>query len=281
MKQFIITSLMVTSFAEFLEMEEKSRNTVDKYLRDIRAFQAYAGEKPITKELTVHYKEELLEKGYAISSINSMIASFNSFFTFAKQDHLKLKTIKVQRQIFSSEEKELTREEYERLIKTAKQNGNERLNLIIQTICGTGIRVSELRFITVEAVQRGEAMVLCKGKRRSVFIVKALQKKLSQYIKDKNIKTGSVFVTRNGNPVSRSNIWRDMKKLCKDANVCPSKVFPHNLRHLFARVFYGLDKDIAKLADILGHSSINTTRIYIISTGTEHRRKMENMKLVI
>ena len=231
--------------------------------------------------MTVRYKEELLEKGYAVSSINSMIASINSFFTFVKQDYLKLKTIKVQRQIFSPEEKELTREEYERLIKAAQQNGNERLNLIIQTICGTGIRVSELRFVTVEAVQKGEAVVLCKGKRRSVFIVKALQKKLLRYIKDKKIKTGSVFVTRNGNPVSRSNIWRDMKKLCKDADVCSSKVFPHNLRHLFARVFYGLDKDIAKLADILGHSSINTTRIYIISTGTEHRRKMENMKLVI
>lgn len=281
MEQFIITSPLISDFAKFLEMEEKSRNTVEKYLRDVRAFQSYAADKPITKEMTVRYKEELLEKGYAVSSINSMIASINSFFTFVKQDYLKLKTIKVQRQIFSPEEKELTREEYERLIKAAQQNGNERLNLIIQTICGTGIRVSELRFVTVEAVQKGEAVVLCKGKRRSVFIVKALQKKLLRYIKDKKIKTGSVFVTRNGNPVSRSNIWRDMKKLCKDADVCSSKVFPHNLRHLFARVFYGLDKDIAKLADILGHSSINTTRIYIISTGTEHRRKMENMKLVI
>ena len=281
MEQFIITSPLISDFAESLEMEEKSRNTVEKYLRDVRAFQAYTADKPVTKEMTVRYKEELLEKGYAISSINSMIASVNSFFTFAKQEHLKLKTIKVQRQIFSPEEKELTREEYERLIKAAQQNGNERLNLIIQTICGTGIRVSELRFVTVEAVQRGEAVVLCKGKRRSVFIVKAFQKKLLRYIKDQKIKTGSVFVTRNGNPVSRSNIWRDMKKLCKDADVCPSKVFPHNLRHLFARVFYGLDKDIAKLADILGHSSINTTRIYIISTGTEHRRKMENMKLVL
>lgn len=281
MEQLIITSPLISDFAESLEMEEKSRNTVEKYLRDVRAFQAYTADKPVTKEMTVRYKEELLEKGYAISSINSMIASVNSFFTFAKQEHLKLKTIKVQRQIFSPEEKELTREEYERLIKAAQQNGNERLNLIIQTICGTGIRVSELRFVTVESVQRGEAVVLCKGKRRSVFIVKALQKKLLRYIKDQKIKTGSVFVTRNGNPVSRSNIWRDMKKLCKDADVCPSKVFPHNLRHLFARVFYGLDKDIAKLADILGHSSINTTRIYIISTGTEHRRKMENMKLVL
>lgn len=281
MEQFVITSPLISDFAESLEMEEKSRNTVEKYLRDVRAFQGYAADKPVTKEMTVRYKEELLEKGYAISSINSMIASINSFFTFAKQEHLKLKTIKVQRQIFSPEEKELTREEYERLIKAAQQNGNERLNLIIQTICGTGIRVSELRFVTVEAVQKGEAVVLCKGKRRSVFIVKALQKKLLRYIKDQKIKTGSVFVTRNVNPVSRSNIWRDMKKLCKDADVCSSKVFPHNLRHLFARVFYGLDKEIAKLADILGHSSINTTRIYIISTGTEHRRKMENMKLVI
>lgn len=159
--------------------------------------------------------------------------------------------------------------------------GNERLNLILQTICGTGIRVSELQFITVEAVRKGEATVFCKGKRRSVFIVKALQKKLLRYAAEKNITSGCIFITRTGKPVSRTNIWRDMKKLCKDADVNPNKVFPHNLRHLFARVFYSIEKDIAKLADILGHSSINTTRIYIISTGTEHRQRMENMRLVV
>lgn len=175
----------------------------------------------------------------------------------------------------------MTKEEYSRLLNTANEKGNERLNLILQTICGTGIRVSELKYITVEAVKKGEALVFCKGKRRSVFIIKALQKKLLRYAKERKTYSGSIFVTRNGNPVSRTNIWRDMKKLCKEADVNPNKVFPHNLRHLFARVFYGIEKDIAKLADILGHSSINTTRIYIISTGTEHRQRMENMHLVM
>ena len=194
---------------------------------------------------------------------------------------MKIKTIKEQRQIFCSEDKELTKEEYTRLLNAAESKGNKRLNLILQTICGTGIRVSELKFITVESVKKGEAFVFCKGKRRSVFIVKALQKKLLKYADEQNIESGCIFITRTGKPVSRTNIWRDMKKLCKEANVNPEKVFPHNLRHLFARVFYGIEKDIAKLADILGHSSINTTRIYIISTGTEHRQRMENMRLVI
>ena len=210
-----------------------------------------------------------------------MIASLNSFFLFIGKTDLIIKTIKEQRQLFCSEDKELSKEEYTRLVSAAKSRGNWRLILIIQTICGTGIRVSELKYITVEAVERGEAVVLCKGKRRSVFIVKALQKKLLRYIKEQKIKTGSVFVTKTGKPINRTNIWRDMKNLCKEANVNPQKVFPHNLRHLFARVFYGIEKDIAKLADILGHSSINTTRIYIISTGSEHRQRMEGMRLVV
>ena len=184
-------------------------------------------------------------------------------------------------EIFCSEEKELTREEYNRLLNAAESKGNKRLNLILQTICGTGIRVSELRFITVDAVKKGEAFVFCKGKRRSVFIVKALQKKLLRFATEQKIESGYIFITRTGKPLSRTNIWRDMKRLCKDADVNPDKVFPHNLRHMFARVLYGIEKDIAKLADILGHSSINTTRIYIISTGTEHRQRMENMRLVI
>ena len=192
-----------------------------------------------------------------------------------------MKSIKLQQQIYCPEEKELTKAEYTRLCRAAQHKHNERLNLILQTICGTGIRVSELRFITVEAARQGEATVSCKAKTRSVFIVKELQKKLLRYAAEQGIKSGMIFVTRTGKPISRTDIWRGMKALCEEAGVNPQKVFPHNLRHLFARVFYGIEKDIAKLADILGHSNINTTRIYIISTGTEHRRRMENMRLVI
>lgn len=281
MGELIITKEKIEEFKHYLRLEEKSENTIEKYLRDIHAFWKYVGEQIVTKELAIAYKEHLLSDEYAVRSVNSMIASLNSFFTFAGCEHLKIKTIKEQRQIFCSEDKELTKEEYTRLLNAAERNGNKRLNLILQTICGTGIRVSELKFITVESVKKGEAFVFCKGKRRSVFIVKALQKKLLKYAAEQKIESGCIFITRTGKPVSRTNIWRDMKKLCKDANVNPNKVFPHNLRHLFARVFYGIEKDIAKLADILGHSSINTTRIYIISTGSEHRQRMENMRLVI
>ena len=277
----IIDETMVEMFKEHLRLEEKSENTIEKYVRDVRAFCSYVQETSVSKEITIEYKQALLEKGYAVRSINSMIASLNSFFLFIGKTDLIIKTIKEQRQLFCSEDKELSREEYTRLVNAAKSKGNWRLSLIIQTICGTGIRVSELKYITVEAVERGEAVVLCKGKRRSVFIVKALQTKLLRYIKEQKIKTGSVFVTKTGKPINRTNIWRDMKNLCKEAGVNSQKVFPHNLRHLFARVFYGIEKDIAKLADILGHSSINTTRIYIISTGSEHRQRMEGMRLVV
>ena len=214
-------------------------------------------------------------------SVNSMIASLNSLFSFLGWYELRVKSLKVQQQVFCPEEKELTKAEYERLCRTAERKQNERLYLILQTICGTGIRVSELQFITVEAVRKGEATVSLKGKTRSIFIVRDLQKKLLRYISEQKIATGTIFVTRTGKPISRTNIWREMKSLCIEAEVNPEKVFPHNLRHLFARVFYGIEKDIAKLADILGHSSINTTRIYIISTGTEHRQRMERMRLII
>ncbi len=281
MNTIIIDETMVEMFKEHLRLEEKSENTIEKYIRDVKAFSSYVNGRTVTKEITIEYKQTLLEKGFAVRSINSMIASLNSFFLFIGKTDLIIKTIKEQRQLFCSEEKELSKEEYTRLVNAAKSKGNWRLSLIIQTICGTGIRVSELKYITVEAVERGEAVVLCKGKRRSVFIVKALQTKLLRYIKEQKIKTGSVFVTKTGKPINRTNIWRDMKNLCKEAGVNPQKVFPHNLRHLFARVFYGIEKDIAKLADILGHSSINTTRIYIISTGSEHRQRMEGMRLVV
>ena len=281
MTEVKINAAVVDSFRKYLQISEKSRNTIDKYIRDVKAFGLFIQGESVSKELAIAFKEKLLSDGYAVRSINSMIASLNSFFDFAGCEQCRIKNIKEQRQIFCSEEKELTREEYNRLLSAAESKGNKRLNLILQTICGTGIRVSELKFITVEAVKKGEAFVFCKGKRRSVFIVKALQKKLLRFATEQKIESGCIFITRTGKPLSRTNIWRDMKNLCKEANVNPDKVFPHNLRHLFARVFYGIEKDIAKLADILGHSSINTTRIYIISTGTEHRQRMENMRLVI
>lgn len=281
MKGRILTSEAIDCFKKYLREEEKSENTIEKYLRDVRAFAAYLGGAVVIKETVIAYKNKLLSENYAVRSVNSMLASLNSLFSFLGWTDCKVKSIKLQRQIYCSEEKELTKAEYIRLVHTAKQKGNERLNLILQTICGTGIRVSELQFITVEAVKNGEAIVSLKGKTRSVFIVKELQKKLLRYAAEQNIQSGFIFITRTGKPMSRTNIWREMKGLCEQAGVNPQKVFPHNLRHLFARVFYGIEKDIAKLADILGHSSINTTRIYIMSIGNEHRRRMENMRLII
>ncbi len=276
----IITKSMIGDFANYLRSDEKSNNTIEKYLRDVRAFFEFAGAGEINKAVVMEFKASLVES-YEITSANSMIAAVNAFLRFMGWVDCCIKQFKVQKKAFCSEEKELTKAEYVRLVNTAKQKGNERLNLILQTICGTGIRVSELQFITVEAVRKGEAVVSCKNKTRTVFIVRELQKKLLNYIKTKGITTGCIFVTKSGKPMSRCNIWREMKALCEQAGVSPDKVFPHNLRHLFARTFYGIEKDIAKLADILGHSNINTTRIYIITTGAEHKRKMENMRLII
>lgn len=281
MKGRILTEKKIWDFSLYLKDEEKSENTVQKYLRDVRTFAVYLGGVAVTKEAVIAYKGKLLSENYAARSINSMLASLNSLFSFLGWTDCKVKAVKLQAQIYCSEEKELTKAEYIRLVNTAKQSGNERLNLILQTICGTGIRVSELKYITVEAVKSGEAVVSLKGKIRSVFIVKELQKKLLRYAAEQNIQSDSIFITRTGKPMSRTSIWREMKGLCEQANVNPQKVFPHNLRHLFARVFYGIERDIAKLADILGHSSINTTRIYIISTGSEHRKRMEHMRLIL
>ncbi len=280
MKGRFITAKVIAEFKERLILEERSEITVEKYIRDVKAFAKYTQNSAITKETIIAYKK-YLQENYAVRSVNSMLASINSLFMFLGWHDLRVKSLKLQQQVFCPEEKELTKAEYARLCRTAERKHNERLNLILQTICGTGIRVSELRYITVEAVKNGEAVVNCKAKTRSVFIVKELKQKLLRYAAEQNIISGMIFVTRTGKPISRTNIWREMKALCEEANVNPQKVFPHNLRHLFARVFYGIEKDIAKLADILGHSSINTTRIYIISTGTEHRRRMENMHLIL
>ena len=283
MKQSVTESRRVQTFAAHLRENEKSTATVEKYLRDVRAFCAFVqkrGAERIDKQTVLDYKAYLGVR-YAVASANSMLAALNAYLRFCGMTELCVKRFTVQRQIFCAEEKELTRAEYVRLIETASKRKNERLSLIIQTICGTGIRVSELQYITVDAVRRGEATVRCKGKDRRIFLVPALRKKLARYVKKQGIRAGSVFITRGDKPISRNHVWRLMKSLCKQAGVQESKVFPHNLRHLFARTFYSIEKDIAKLADILGHASINTTRIYTVTTGAEHVRKMQMMHLIL
>ena len=275
-----ITANQIQAFKQYLCEDEKSQITIEKYMRDIRTFLEHVREREICKNTVLAYKEMLVGK-YAVASANSMLAALNKYFRFCGWLDLCVKQFKVQRKTFCPAEKELTKDEYKRLVKTAEQKNNERLSLVIQTICGTGIRVSELSYITVEAVQRGQAVVSCKGKTRTIFIISALQKKLLRYAKEHQVTSGVIFITKSGKPMNRCNIWKEMKSLCFQAGVSPDKVFPHNLRHLFARTFYGIEKDIAKLADILGHSSINTTRIYIITTGEEHKRRMENMHLII
>lgn len=275
-----ITEQLISEWVTYLVSEEKSENTIEKYKRDARAFMSYLQGNLVTKDQVLAYKTYLIQN-YAPRSVNSMLISLNRLFSFLDWDDVRVKTLKLQRQTYCPEEKELTKNEYERLVLTARRNGNERLELILQTICGTGIRVGELQFITVEAARKGEAVVSLKGKTREVFIVKKLRKILMDYARRNGIEEGPVFVTRSGKPICRTNIWREMKALCAQAAVSPEKVFPHNLRHLFARIFYGINKDIAKLADILGHASIETTRIYIVSTGAEHRRFLEGMRLII
>lgn len=280
MKKRKVTNSMLNSFQKFLTADEKSNATLEKYMRDVHHFANFANERLLDKALILEYKS-YLEQEYAVRSANSMLAALNALLRFAGWHDLCVKQFKVQKDAYCSEEKELTKAEYTSLIRAAESKKNERLSLVVQTICGTGIRVSELQCITVEAARKGEAIVSCKGKTRKIFIVVALRKKLLRYAAAQGIQSGIIFVTKTGKPLNRSNIWREMKALCEDAGVSPEKVFPHNLRHLFARTFYSIEKDIAKLADILGHSNINTTRIYIITTGAEHQRRMENMRLII
>lgn len=279
MAERILSPQHLAAFRENLIREEKSAATVEKYLRDAGAFLAYSVGHSITKEHTVAYKRSLQEQGYAIRSINSMLASINSLFDFLGWTDCKVKNLRCQRQTYCAAEKELTKAEYMRLLDASKHQ--EQLNLVIQTICSTGIRVSELKYFTLEAMRQGEVSVRCKSKTRTILVPGKLKKLLLNYAKKNNISRGTIFITRNGKPLDRSNIWAQTKRLCKTAGVNPSKVFPHNLRKLFARTFYGIEKDIAKLADILGHSSIDTTRIYIMTTGTEHRRKIERLGLVV
>ncbi|MCH5204675.1 MAG: tyrosine-type recombinase/integrase [Oscillospiraceae bacterium] len=270
----------ITEFKKYLIEQERSRYTIDKYIHDAKVFIEFVNDRTINKEIVIEFKSFLGER-YAASSANSMLAAVNSFLKFIGYADLRVKPFKIQRALFVPEEKELFRNEYLSLIEAAKQQKNERLVLIVETICATGIRVSELKFITVESVGTGRAEIKCKGKLRTVFLPPKLCKLLKKYIQKQKITAGAVFITRSGKQLDRSNIWRDMKKLCGLTVVPPQKVFPHNLRHLFARTYYSLEKDLSRLADILGHSNVNTTRIYTVESGQIHARQIERLNLVI
>ena len=274
-----LTSAQISEFKTHLMEDEKSKATLEKYARDLEVFRAWCGKKELDKACVLHYKAYLCER-YAVTSVNSMLSSINSFFTHLEWHELRVNTLKVQKQIFASNDKELTRTEYEGLLSAAKTKSNQRLYLLIQTICSTGIRVSELRFITVESLDKGRAEINCKGKQRYAFLPTKLCKILKEYVRKQKIKSGPVFVSKNGNPLDRSNVWNDMKKLCRTSGVSGDKIFPHNLRHLFARTYYTSYKDIVRLADILGHSSINTTRIYTMETGEIHRKQIGQLGLL-
>lgn len=277
-KQFLYEQL--TSYLIWLEQMERSESTRSQYKKAVLDYLNYMeGEEP-DKEGVLKYKQ-LLEKKYQPISVNAKIAALNGYFTYIGRNDLRVKLLKIQNKAYSSADKELTKAEYIRLVRAAESKKDKRFSLLLQTICSTGIRVSELQFITAEAVASGEAIVSLKGKTRTILIPGKLRKALRDYLHQNKITSGAVFVTKSGRPLDRSNIWRMMKSLCKDANVNKDKVFPHNLRHLFARAFYAIDKDIAKLADILGHSNINTTRIYFMTTGKEHLRRMNALGLVI
>ncbi len=275
-----ILSEKISDFKKYLIEQERSPNTVSKYVHDAKVLIGFVGKRTLSKELVIEYKAFLGER-YAASSANSMLSAANAFLRVIGYENFQVKPFKIQRTMFVPEEKELCRSEYLRLLEAAKRQNNERLMLIVETICATGIRVSELKFITAESIAAGRAEINCKGKRRTVFLPAQLCTLLSGYLRKQKITAGAVFVTRNGKPLDRSNIWRDMKKLCGLAAVCPPKVFPHNLRHLFAKIYYSHEKDLSRLADILGHSNVNTTRIYTMESGQIHARQIEQLNLVV
>lgn len=275
-----LTRKLIERYAAHLREQERARNTVQKYIHDLTALWEWLDGRPLEKAVLIEWKEYLIA-AYAAASVNSMLAAVNGFLRFMGWQQMMVKPLKIQKRMFCDEDRELTKEEYGRLVEAAGQEGNERLALVLQAICATGIRVSELKFITVEAVRLGRAEINNKGKLRTVFLPGRLCEQLKRYLRKDNRTQGVIFVTRTGKPLDRSNIWRDMKRLCESAGVDPEKVFPHNLRHLFARTYYSIEKDISRLADILGHSNIDTTRIYTIESGKIHARQMERMGLVI
>ena len=274
-----INQKLIVNYKNHLIDEEKSLATITKYIRDIEKFYQYADKKEVTKELVKLYKAELM-KSYKPTSINSMLAALNQFFEYNGWLECKIKELKIQKRVFLEESKELSKDEYKRLVNAARKQKNERLYVLLQAICSTGIRVSEHRYITVQALKDGYAQIYNKGKVREIFFSDDLKRILLKYCHKNKIENGAIFVTRSGRPLDRSNIWKAMKDLCDDAKVERSKVYPHNLRHLFAVTYYNLKKDIARLADLLGHSSMDTTRIYTMSSGREFKRYFDQMDLV-
>ncbi len=280
MEKRILTPEQITAYGRWLHQEERSSGTIEKYLRDVTAFATWLNGRAATKEAVTDWKEHLQSKQYAASTINGTLAALNGLFRLLGWEDCRARFLKVQRRLFREANRELTRNDYERLVATARDRSQERLALLIETICATGIRVSEVKYITVETARRGRAEISLKGKIRTIILPGKLCRKLLKYAKKQKIVSGEVFLTRNGKPLSRRQIWAEMKALCKYAGVEPSKVFPHNLRHLFATVFYRACRDIAKLADVLGHSSIETTRIYLLTSGAEHQRELDRLGLV-
>ena len=280
MKNRQLTQQQIRAYAHYLQMEEKSGATMEKYLRDIQAFACWLDGRDISKELTSEWKGHLISQDYAPTTVNAMLSALNSLLEFLALQECRVKFLKIQRRLFRDAGRELTRPEYEHLLETAKERGQDRLVLLMEAICATGIRVSEVRYITVEAAQRGRAEISLKGKIRTILLPRKLCRKLLKYAKKNKTVSGEIFLTRNGTSLSRRQIWAELKHLCKYAGVEPSKVFPHNLRHLFATIFYKACKDIVRLADVLGHSSIETTRIYLVTSGTEHIRQLERLGLV-
>ncbi len=278
--EHIITEKQIISFGSYLRHEERSQNTIEKYLHDIRSFYTWLGGRAVTKEQVTAWKEYLTASGKAAVTVNGALAALHSFFTFAGWEGLRVKYLKIQRQVFRDASRELTRDEFARLVQTAEAQSNHRLTLLLETICATGIRVSEVKYITLEAVRRGRADISLKGKIRTILIPNKLARKLQKYAKKQKIASGEIFLTKSGRSLSRRQIWAEMKRLCKAAGVDAGKVFPHNLRHLFARTFYKACRDIVRLADVLGHSSIETTRIYLITTGAEYARQLDRLGLV-
>lgn len=277
---YTITPEKIHLFLQLLREEERSAGTIENYQRHIKAFAAWAGEADVTRELAAKWKAHLLSRGYAPGTVNAMLVPLNRFFSFLGWHGCRVKSLRIQRRMFRENRRELTRSEYARLLSAARSQGRERLALLMESICATGIRVSEVEHLTVEAVRAGRAEISLKGKIRTILIPSRLRKKLLQFAHKEKTASGAIFRTKSGRPISRKQIWAEMKSLCRAAGVMATKVFPHNLRHLFARAFYQVSHDIAKLADVLGHSSIETTRIYLISTSTEHERQLERLHLV-
>lgn len=275
-----ITENGIKSYRAFLLSEERCKGTIEKYLRDLNAFAAWMRDREVSRENAVGWKEELLQKGYAPATVNSMISAVNGFFRFQGWEDCRIRFLRIQRRMFRDQEKDLSREEYNRLVKAASDLGKTQLTLLMETICSTGIRVSEVRYITVEAIKKGRADISLKGKIRTILLPGKLCRKLLKYIKRHKIATGAVFLNSKRQDLSRRQIWKEMKGLCQQADVEATKVFPHNLRHLFATVFYRCCRDIVKLADVLGHSCIETTRIYLLSTGKEHAKQLDRLGLV-